>query len=51
MLRGVRVEGHYAYTHSIVMRLRSRTVRYITARHDLTRKTIQLSSEQGELRV
>jgi fructose-1,6-bisphosphatase II len=51
MLRGVRVEGHYAFTHSIVMRLRSRTVRYITARHDLTRKTIQLSSEQGELRV
>ncbi len=45
MLRGVTVNGHIARTHSIVMRSRSRTVRYITTYHDLTRKTIRVSSE------
>lgn len=44
MLRGVRVEGHTARTHSVIMRSRSRTVRYITAVHDLTRKTIRLDT-------
>ncbi len=48
MLKGVRVDGRYARTHSIVMRSRSRTIRYITAFHDLTRKTIRLESEAGE---
>ncbi|MGE0482393.1 MAG: class II fructose-bisphosphatase [Phycisphaerae bacterium] len=51
MLRGVRVNGHTAITHSIVMRSSSRTVRYITAYHDLTRKTIRVSSERGDRRV
>ncbi|MBU0637983.1 MAG: class II fructose-bisphosphatase [Planctomycetes bacterium] len=51
MLRGVRVDGHIATTHSIVMRARSGTVRYITAYHDLTRKTIRLSSEPMEIRL
>ncbi|MFO0839851.1 MAG: class II fructose-bisphosphatase [Phycisphaerae bacterium] len=45
MLRGVRLDGKLARTHSVVMRSRSRTVRYITAFHDLTRKTIRLHSE------
>jgi fructose-1,6-bisphosphatase II len=45
MLRGLRVDGHIARTHSVVMRSRSHTVRYITALHDLTRKTIRLHSE------
>lgn len=45
LLRGVRVNGKIAKTHSVVMRARSRTVRYITAYHDLTRKTIRLHSE------
>lgn len=45
MLRGVSVNGRIARTHSIVMRSRSRTVRYITAFHDLARKTIRLHSE------
>ncbi|MFQ5807367.1 MAG: class II fructose-bisphosphatase [Phycisphaerae bacterium] len=48
MLRGVRVDGKTAMTHSVVMRARSRTVRYVTAYHDLTRKTIRLHSEAAD---
>jgi fructose-1,6-bisphosphatase II len=48
MLRGLRVDGHIAKTHSVVMRSRSHTVRYITAFHDLTRKVIRLHSEAGD---
>ncbi len=44
LLRGVKVRGNIATTHSVVMRSRSRTVRYIMAHHDLTRKTIRLHS-------
>ncbi len=51
MLRGLRVDGHIARTHSVVMRARSNTVRYITAFHDLTRKTIRLGSQPGESQV
>lgn len=45
LLRGVRVNGKIARTQSVVMRARSRTVRYVTAYHDLSRKTIRLHSE------
>ena len=48
MLRGVRVTGQHAITHSVVMRSRSRTVRYITSYHDITRKTIRLHTEAGD---
>ncbi len=48
MLRGLRVDGQIAKTHSVVMRSRSHTVRYITAFHDLTRKTIRLHSEAAD---
>jgi len=51
MLRGIQVNGHIARTHSVVMRSRSRTIRYITAYHDLTRKTIHVSSEAREARL
>ena len=51
LLHGVQVNGHVARTHSVVMRARSRTVRYITAYHDLTRKTIHLASEARESRL
>ncbi len=44
LLRGVSVKGHIAITHSVVMRAHSRTVRYVKAFHDLTRKTIHLAS-------
>lgn len=45
LLRGVRVSGTVARTHSVVMRSHSRTIRYVEAYHDLTRKTIRLHSE------
>ena len=51
LLHGMHVEGHVARTHSVVMRYRSRTIRYITAYHDLTRKTIHLHSEAREARL
>lgn len=51
LLRGVQVNSHIARTHSVVMRARSRTIRYITAFHDLTRKTIHLASEARETRL
>ena len=48
LLRGVRVRGHTAITHSILMRARSRTVRLIEAYHDLAHKTIRLRSTKRE---
>ena len=48
LLDGVRVDGTTARTHSVVMRSRSRTIRYVTTYHDLTRKTIHLHSEGGK---
>jgi fructose-1,6-bisphosphatase II len=48
LLRGVRVLGHTAVTHSILMRARSKTVRMIEAYHDLGHKTIHLRSTKRE---
>jgi fructose-1,6-bisphosphatase II len=48
LLRGVKVEGPTAITHSILMRGRSRTVRYVEAYHDLRYKTIRLRSTRQE---
>ncbi len=48
LLPGVRLVGGKAITHSILMRARSRTVRYIRAIHDLGTKTIHLRSDSGE---
>ena len=39
MLRGVRRLGHVAVTHSIVMRSKSGTVRYVEAHHNFDTKT------------
>jgi fructose-1,6-bisphosphatase II len=50
LVPGVKLVGHTAITHSILMRAKSRTVRYIRAVHDLKQKTIRLRSvcrEQG----
>lgn len=44
LVQGVRISGHHAETHSILMRARSRTVRRIQALHDLDHKTIRLRS-------
>jgi fructose-1,6-bisphosphatase II len=48
LLPGVRFLGHNAVTHSILMRAKTRTVRYIRAVHDLTTKTIRLRSTRAE---
>jgi fructose-1,6-bisphosphatase II len=48
LVPGVRLIGRKAITHSILMRARSRTVRYIKAIHDLDKKTIHLRSSQAD---
>lgn len=48
LVPGVRLAGGKAITHSILMRARSRTVRYIRAVHDLGTKTIHLRSDAGD---
>ena len=47
LLPGVRLVGRKAITHSILMRARSHTVRYIRAVHDLRAKVIHLRSRQS----
>lgn len=51
LLPGVKLVGRRATTHSILMRARSRTVRYIQAVHDLDHKTIYLRSRSTETLV
>lgn len=48
LLPGLEVRGSIATTHSVLMRAKSGTVRFITAHHDLKRKTIALRSSKGE---
>ncbi len=48
LLPGIKVIGHRAETHSILMRARSRTVRRIHAVHHLDNKSIPLRSRDGE---
>lgn len=51
LLRGVKTQGATATTHSILMRAKSRTVRFIKASHDLQNKTIRLRSDNREHRI
>jgi fructose-1,6-bisphosphatase II len=51
LLPGVKLMGKKAITHSILMRARSRTVRYIRAVHDLEHKTIHLRSSQDDKKL
>jgi fructose-1,6-bisphosphatase II len=51
LLPGVKLMGQTATTHSILMRARSRTIRYIRAVHDLEHKTIHLHSLHGDRRL
>jgi len=51
LLPGVQLTGKKAITHSILMRARSRTVRYIRAVHDLEHKTIHLRGVAGDQRL
>lgn len=49
LLRGVEVHGKIATTHSVLMRGKSGTVRYLRTEHDLERKTIHLRSLNKEV--
>jgi fructose-1,6-bisphosphatase II / sedoheptulose-1,7-bisphosphatase len=49
MLRGVRRFPGGASTHSVVMRSKSGTVRYVEARHDFTRNQEQQALAEGAL--
>ena len=51
LLPGVKLVGNTATTHSILMRARSQTVRYIRAVHNLSSKTIHLRSTKREATV
>lgn len=51
LLPGVKMIGHTAITHSILMRARSQTVRYIRAVHNLQRKTIHLRSDRADHKI
>jgi fructose-1,6-bisphosphatase II len=51
LLPGVKLTGQKAITHSILMRARSRTIRYIRAVHDLTHKSIHLRSLHADRRL
>ena len=51
LLPGVMLRGKKAITHSILMRAKSRTVRYIRAIHDLEHKTIHLRGEGREQKI
>ena len=50
-LRGVRVTGHIATTHSVLMRIKSRTVRFLETHHNLLEKTLHLRSTDREARL
>jgi fructose-1,6-bisphosphatase II len=51
LLPGVKLVGKKAITSSILMRAKSRTVRYIRAVHDLEQKTIHLRSVKRDAKV
>ena len=48
LLRGVKTNGPTATTYSVLMRAKSKTVRFIRALHDLQNKTIRLRSDNRE---
>ena len=52
LLRGVKTTGAAtAITYSVLMRAKSRTVRFIRAQHNLQSKTIRLRSDNREHRI
>ena len=51
LLKGVHVDGSIATTHSVLMRARSGTVRFIESHHNLQLKTIHLRSTQIERKI
>jgi fructose-1,6-bisphosphatase II len=51
LLHGVEVDGYIVKTHSVLMRARSGTIRFLEAHHNLARKTIHLRSTGIEAKV
>ena len=49
LLNGVNVEGKTAITHSVLMRMASKTVRFVESHHNLRTKTIHLRSKRQEI--
>jgi fructose-1,6-bisphosphatase II len=47
LLKGVKVHGNTAITHSILLRSRSGTARYLTSEHNLNQKVIHLRSSSN----
>ena len=50
-LPGVRYEGNVAITNSVAMRVKTTTVRYVTAYHNLDIKTIPSRAEAREVEI
>jgi len=51
LLKGVEVFGATAVTHSVLMRAKSGTVRFLTTDHNLKKKTIHLRSSVNEVPI
>lgn len=51
LLKGVEVHGATAFTHSLLMRSRSGTVRYLSSEHTLLKKTLHLRSSEIEVSI
>jgi len=49
LLKGVESKGKFISTHSVLMRVRSKTVRFIEATHNTETKTIRLRSTNTEM--
>ena len=49
LLKGVEVHGSIAVTHSVLMRVKTGTVRFLTSQHNLETKTIRLRSAGTEV--
>lgn len=47
MLRGIRMKKHTAITHSLLMRAKTHSLRYIETHHELRTKKIPLRSDHG----
>lgn len=48
LLRGIETQGKFFTTHSVLMRVRSKTVRFVEAIHNTDRKTLHFRSTGGE---
>ena len=49
LLKGIETNGKFVTTHSVLMRVRSKTVRFVEAIHNMDSKTIRLRSTNSEI--